>query len=442
MKRSVGFLAAGLAFSGVAQAADQDLSGEIIQLKNQVEQLQARDNSGDVAKSVADILRDAEQRTRLFDEGAAGAGYDDGFYIRSGNFELCPSVAMQIRNVTSYVGETEASRNGWENGFEIRRVELELEGTEVTKNLYYDLVLKNSSEGSPFLDEVFVVYSFDNSPFKIKAGQYKENIHHEETVSFKRQLAVERSLMNEVVMAGLYDRVQGVDLLIRDDKSPLRGEFALHDGQTSQNTPYYDTASDSAVLEHFGVSGRVEWKPMGTWKDYSNFSARDTKETLLAFGVGADCTQGIFSDGIDEFSGNRVLAAADVQCNLPSPKIGMFGSFTADYTAFDEESSFDNDHRLNMGALAQIGWAIDRQWEVFARYDVIILDSDYVIGENLFHEITAGVNYFLSDNGKAKLSLDVGYLPNGSPIRNTCIGIPAATDEETMYVRAQLMLTI
>ncbi len=441
-----------MALAGMASGIEQhDRSRKLADLEAKVADLEARRAAGhnELAATVDAVLRDAERRSRILaNNGELTAGYDDGFFIRSGNFEFRPSIATIFRSTTSWVNDDANHPDGWQNGFSIRRIELEFAGTIISPNLAYCFVWKTPANGGePELDEAFAQYSFSGSPWAIKAGQFNDDVYHEFTAGFKRQLAAEKSLMNEVLMEGAFDKVQGVAVLFAEDARPVRFNVALHDGALSQNTPFVDSPADVAALEYFGVSGRVEWKATGGWKDYRDFTARNTRESLLVIGAGTDLTQGQFSDGTaDAVGGDRAFSALDVQWELPSPAIGLFAAITSDYTSFRDSGIGDD--RLNWGALAQAGWAIDRHWEIFARYDLTKLDGDFrpSYTEDAFHEITAGVNYYLGKDGnaghRAKITVDVGFLPNGSPIRATNLGIPTATDQEMLYIRAQLQLVI
>lgn len=74
-----------------------------------------------------------------------------------------------------------------------------------------------------------------------------------------------------------------------------------------------------------------------------------------------------------------------------------------------------------------------------------MLDEDYVGGDNAYHEVTTGVNYFFGPQGafghNAKITADVVYLPNGFPVNDTGLGIQR-TDEASFVFRVQLSLQI
>src|SRR3954466_6573512 len=111
-------------------AAPQD--AKIRELEAKVAALEARQSStSDATPTTESVLRDAEQRSKLLaTSGNAEAGYENGFYIRQGDFELRPSAWMQFRNVINYREDTGGAKSDeFEQGFEIRRMRLDLSGT-------------------------------------------------------------------------------------------------------------------------------------------------------------------------------------------------------------------------------------------------------------------------------------------------------------------------
>ncbi len=108
-----------------ADPQQADLEASILDLRQQVAALEsARANrQKDLAHAAASVLRDAERRSTLLAAGESTAGYDDGFFIRSGSFSLLPSIATIFRNTTSWVDNGKNSGSDeTENGFEIRRL--------------------------------------------------------------------------------------------------------------------------------------------------------------------------------------------------------------------------------------------------------------------------------------------------------------------------------
>jgi hypothetical protein len=155
------------------------------------------------------------------------------------------------------------------------------------------------------------------------------------------------------------------------------------------------------------------------------------------FGVGADITQAAAADVL--------RGTADVQYEATN-KLAIYGALHANYSDInDPEGEIDDDSTDDYGALVQAGYLLTDQLEVFGRYDIVQLDQETDGGEDTFNEITAGINYYLGDKGnavhKAKLSLDVTYLPDGSPSAQTAQGVLAG-EEDQVVVRAQFQLIL
>src|SRR5205814_9312692 len=137
------------------------------------------------------------------------------------------------------------------------------------------------------LENAYVQYRF-RSDWSVRAGQWKDNVFHEENVRSSHQLAVDRSLVNELLGGGNTDYVQGV-AMVYDKGGALRGEVSFHDGVSSGNTDFVDRSTN------FGFSGRAEYAIMGGYSGYSDFTAAHIggreSEDMLIVGAGFDWTQ-------------------------------------------------------------------------------------------------------------------------------------------------------
>jgi len=85
------------------------------------------------------------------------------------------------------------------------------------------------------------------------------------------------------------------------------------------------------------------------------------------------------------------------------------------------------------------------------RLDLGKFDNNIVLSggstEDTFWELTGGVNYYLGPDGsyghRAKFTIDLGILPNGSPAPVTGIGVLDANNGSTEIVlRTQFQLVI
>jgi hypothetical protein len=106
--------------------------------------------------------------------------------------------------------------------------------------------------------------------------------------------------------------------------------------------------------------------------------------------------------------------------------------------------------RLNWGGIIQAGWMLNNRIELFGRYDFTHMSSAFVLGnEDNFHEFTIGANYYLGADGSlghhAKITVDAGYLPHGSPTLAPNVGtgsIIGGNESKQVYLRGQLQIAI
>jgi hypothetical protein len=438
----------------------QDLEGKVSMLESQ----QAA-NSKDMAATIDAVLRDAEHRSQLLaTSGDMSAGYDSGFFIKSGDaFSLRPAVQFQFRNVTDFREEAKAGGGSdWENGFEVRRMRLDMGGNVINKDLTYFFEWEAVREGGQMtLLEAWGRYMLTDD-WGLRAGQFKDPVTHEFVMSTKRQLAVDTSLVDALIGGGVADYTQGVLVVYNgetNNKNPLSAEFGVTDGAGERNTDFTDRTSYSAITgkpgahaADFGIAGRVEYKVFGDWNSYKDFNAKGTKEDLLVLGVGGDWTQA--------GDGDLLLGTADAQWKSPSGW-SVYGAFLSRFSnaavlTADNVSPSTKDNMQDYGALAQVAYLVNPNIEVFGRYDVTFLDKEYALtrggaatgnGQDVFQEITVGASYFLGQNGaafhRAKFTVDLTWLPEGAPKANTAIDVLDDNGGSAEWIlRAQFQLLL
>ncbi|MEA2735975.1 MAG: hypothetical protein QOE14_2426, partial [Humisphaera sp.] len=134
---------------------------------------------------------------------------------------------------------------------------------------------------------------------------------------------------------------------------------------------------------------------------------------------------------------DTTLTTVDAQFKTPTGW-SLYGALHGRFLDDAGESSFD------WGAIAQVAYSINPRWEPFVRYDIISLD-DNAGGESAYNEFAIGVTRYLGENGsagnRAKITVDVLYLPDGAPSNQTGIGV-LASDEAEFVLRTQLQLIL
>jgi hypothetical protein len=436
-----------------SQAAAQDLGSEIKTLRARLDQLEAQQKESDrkllesqqkqeQQAAIDAVNKSTTRHDNLLDVGGFTSGYTNNrFTVQSddGRFVLRPWYHLQIRDVTLLRQDFKKNnRDDLENGFEIRRMKIGLDGNMFTPDFTYFFnwatsrangtanvtdstgkkigTVSNSLGGVPILEEAWVKYKFPNTSLYIKGGQIKDPLLHDQIVSSRYQQSAERSLTADVFANG--DAFTEGVTLIYDPKTFIRTEVGFTHGIRSANTNFFDYPTNGF---DYGAAGRAELKLFGRWQDYGQIGAVDVKEPLLVLGVGADYSERGHS--------GQTVGAVDAHFALPAG-LNFYGAVVDRYTnhnfGIEGQSATGAsisappanvlDHATNeYSFLAEAGYLIHRHWEPFGRYEYMHLAGTATGSRNYFHVITAGVNYYIVGH-RAKLTGEVIYLPNGIPI--------------------------
>jgi len=364
------------------------------------------------------------------------AGYDSakGFVLRSddGKFLLHPWVLLQFRNVTNYNDGTAAGGDNLDNGFEVRRLKFAVDGNVFSPDTTYMFIWQSDrNTGDVMLEEASVRTKL-SPDFYLRGGQMKDPYAHESLVSSKKLMSSDRALVTDL-LAGNDNYVQG--LAAGYTHNALQAELAITDGFNEANRNFQDFPINAW---DFGVAGRVQYKIFGDWSAYDQFTSLGVKQDTLVVGGGADVSQGGDT--------TQILHTIDAQFNNTAG-LGVYGALFGRYTDNGPKSvtvtAANESDRYDWGAVAQVSYlAPHSKAEPFARYDYINFDSDTVAAgaEQHVHEITVGVNYYAFGQN-AKFTLDVMYLPNGTPVADMGSDVEVSSDHEVvLQVQMQLAL--
>jgi hypothetical protein len=383
---------------------------------------------------VVDALADADARASLRADGAV-AGYDKGFFIGSsdGNFRLQLAVESQFRYIWSS-SEQPAGVDEDTGGFQVRRARLDFRGHAFDPALTYRLRFAvDRATGSTSLE--FAHVGYDLSPeWNIKAGQFKPLFLREENVAGTRQLAIERSYVADYITV---DYAQGAELTYTG--SWLRAAAAVHDGSYSANTDFNADRTDLAL------SGRVEARFGGSWKQFDDFSSWSGDEVAVLVGVAAGYEAGSAAptDLPDVFKYTADLSVEFGFATLFASVVGQ---------QFEEASAFSFvEDASQFGFVAQAGvFVIPDRLELFGRYEWFDFDGGYyrnngagtqtgtgAVASDEIAFATVGANYYIYKHN-LKLSLDVVLGFDPVPVGNTGAGIVATGDDGSVALRSQV----
>ena len=452
---------AGTIASAQTPLSNQDLANKVDALEAEVKQLRAAQikpaDTRDVDTVVAAVLQDAGRHTlNLPPGGSSGHDLDKGFFIRSddGLFALYPDLLFQFRGVVNHRRDAKAGGDAsTENGFEIRRAKFGFYGTAFDSDFSYRFLWQDAvSGGTPALQYAWGQYLFAHGIGKgdlgIRVGQFKDVVFKEETTPDRAQLLAERSLVNSLLGGvALGSEVKGVDLLYTGNDSPLHADLLLHDGLKRANTSFDNeqpvtttnakgVTTTKNVSTNFGVAGRVDYKLFGRWGDGDDFTGVWGRENLLVVGGGVDFTQADHN--------NIVHWTADVQYQLLH-RLSLFAAVYGNHTEFRNQTGPTD--RNDIGAQVEAGYFITRSIQPVVRYSITQLDRNFKVGgTGTFHEIAGGVNWFLGKDGalgnRAKVTVDVTYLPDGTPVFAGGDFLASPNKKEEIVLRAQLQLSL
>lgn len=389
-------------------SSNSDLQAEVAQLRAEVAQLKAGagenwltdQRAAEIRSLVEDVLADADTRSSLLQSGMT-AGWDKHPFLASsdGNFKLEIQGQLQVRFVYANRDNSGDDDNRW--GFENRRTKLKFAGHIVNPDWYYKVTGAFSKSSGDFgLEDAYIGYKMGNG-WKLQMGQFKGPWLREELVSSSKQLAVERSLVNEEFNQGFQ---QGVQLAYQGDRFGFKAMY--HDGLQSENSQW--------LVEdvEFAASARVEFLAAGDWKQFGDFTSFRGNEFGALIGAaltyeldeyGTGDPNALDADGNPAPIPNNAEETRwglTVDCGLEFNGANLYGAVI--YFNRDDDAS---DARDQWAFVIQGGLFFTDDWEGFVRYEYGDYDTAGVEDLSL---VTVGVNRYWAKHN-LKWSTDLGY---------------------------------
>lgn len=430
------------ALAGPALAGDGpiDPDARVASLQSQRDQIDAQINQlrdggrGDwlnaeqVRAIVRDVMAESESRSSLLADGM-NAGWDKGFFLKNGD----GTFALKIKGQTQfrYIWNNKDSADENTASFEMRRAKLEFSGNIYSKDLKYKVKGAFERNGGLFqLEDAYGEYVLGNG-WQFKWGQYKPAFNPEETISSSKQLAVDRSVVNEIVNLGFS---QGVELNFENDT--IQFAFGFTDGATlspaGSSGARANTRFNNDTTE-YAFNARIDAKLIGdNWKQFEDFTSWSTDETALRIGAGIFYQDGEYGTTAEETKWLQWT----VDAQFESGGFNLFGSVAGRHSdpSADAATSFDQ-----FGIVVQGGYQIvPDKFELFARYEWF--DFDDAAADDL-SAATFGFNYYFHKHAW-KWTTDLVWNFNAVPFSVTGVGLlsDGATDSDQIAVRSQVQM--
>lgn len=373
------------------------LAGAAISLGGVNAALAQEQNSDEVRAIVSEMLADAQNRSSLLAGGSGG--HDGNFFLAddAGNFRLNVSGQIQFRYILGFRDENNVD-DDFTTGFQTRRTKLAFSGHVINPNWTYKVEGAFDDDGGSFnLEDAYIGYNFGNG-WRMKMGQFKLPFMREELVSSRYQLAVERSVVNELFNQ---DRSQGVELRYEQDAWRLMAAFS--DGFGSDNSDYPNTAGQA----DYALTGRLEWKFAGDWKDFEDFTSKPGQAFSGLFGAAIHWQQSPNTNNAADVDLDYLTYTADL--SLEGDSWNFFAAFVGS-NAEARSNGTDNDFN-DFGVVVQGGYRFAANTELFARWDGVFLDDDRNAPDDNVNFLTVGLNQYYAGHA-AKATVDFVYCFN------------------------------
>ncbi len=278
-------------------------------------------------------------------------------------------------------------------GFSMRRVKVGIEG-KVTDNISGKVKFAFSrSSGDASLEDAYAKWKLSDD-VTLKIGQFKQGLIREENVSSSKQLASERSAVNETFNQGFS---QGIEAHFGGDS--WRGHVGFTDGFGTGNTAF-NSSSEADYALHGRVEflfGDAEWSQ---FKQFTSFRGA-TQGSMLGAGI-----------AYQSMGETNPSSATETEMTTATVDYSFLGDGWNLYAAgiwqnMDNGAGVDTD---DFGILVQGGMFVTDQDELFGRWDVVMADDSNAPADDDFNSLTFGWNhYFTPESHAAKFTLDFNY---------------------------------
>jgi len=330
---------------------------------------------------------------------------------------------LQFRYLINSRDEVPAGEEDTAVGFQTRRTKIAVSGDANEEWSYKIQGAFSRSSGDFVLEDAYVNYDIGDG-WSVQAGQFKFGVLREELVSSKRQLTAERSTTNEFFNQG---RSQGVQARYATENYQVF--FGFSDGIRTANSDFTSMAEAD-----YGFNGRFEYMWAGEWSRFKDFTSWRGSEFA-----------GMAGGAVHFQDGDSTFGTADQQILILTGDVSVegngwnaFGSIT--WSMFEDGAAdIESD---DIGIVAQGGYFLTDQWEVFGRYDILLADE---LADDDFSAITVGVNHYLiTESHSGKFTGDfVFYLDEqATSLASASTGLPLLmSDSDSQFsIRLQFQL--
>ena len=315
-------------------------------------------------------------------------------------------------------------------GFTNRRTKLGLEG-KVTDDISAKVKFAFSqSSGAAALEDAVMKWKLSDT-VTFRAGQFKPSVLREENLSSSKQLATDRSSVNETYNQ---DFTQGIEFIFTEDD--WRITASLNDGVGADNT-YFTSGTEADMA--FSARGELRFGEAG-WSKYKQFTSFRGAEGGLMVGAAFH----------HQWMGETNPATLPTtEMSLGTVDASLLGDGWNLYAAGVWRSMDTGLMTLtDAGYIFQGGVFVSDQNELFGRWDVITPSNSSpvvagVSGADEFNVFTFGWNhYIIPESHAAKFTLECQFYTDATTESIVAIRgnlLPESTGEQ-FAITAQIQL--
>ncbi len=387
----------------------------------------AGEQAEEIRALVREVIAESETRSSLLADGAL-AGWDKGFFLRNedGSFSLKLNGQIQFRHVWN--NKDTADENT--ASFEMRRMKLGWSGNIYSKDLKYKVVgAFDRNSGAFILEDAWGEYVLGDG-WSFRWGQFKPAFNPEETISSSKQLAVERSVVNEIVNLGFS---QNVELNYKGEN--IAFAFGFTDGATLSPTAVSGSRANTRFnndTTEWAFNARVDALLAGDWKQFEDFTSWSKDETGVRIGAGVFAQDGEYGTGAEEVQWFQWTLDGQFEFGAANLFAAVFGR----HSDANASSATDFDQ---YGFVVQGGvHVVPDKFELFGRYEWFDFDGAFA---DDYHAVTFGFNYYFHKHDW-KWTTDIVWNLERVPFDVTGLGLltDAATDADQVALRSQIQI--
>jgi hypothetical protein len=340
---------------------------------------------------------------------------------------------LKVKGQTQFRGVWNNKEAADENvaSFEMRRAKLEFSGNIHSKDLKYKVKGAFERNGGAFvLEDAYGQYSLGNG-WGVKFGQYKPAFNTEETISSSKQLAVDRSMVNEINNLGFS---QGVELGYENES--IAFAFGFTDGATLSPMSTAGNRSNTQFsndTNEWAFNARLDALLAGKWKQFEDFTSWSTDETGAKIGGGIFYQDGEYGTTAEETKWFEWTIDAQLEFGGSNLFAAVFGR----HSDPNLMSAMDFDQ---YGLVVQGGvFVVPDKWELFGRYEWFDFDGATM---DEYSAVTFGFNNYIYKHDW-KWTTDIVWNLNNVPFGSSGIGLlsdGSSLDEDQIAFRTQIQM--